>query len=162
MIALRNKVRNGLGNGLEPFSTIMSVAFLPMTDDTKNNGFTIIEVLVVVIIIGILVGLSLPGFTKTKEKALDREAKISLDLIQNAEKFVFMKNMEYYPLSGTVNLSAINANLQLALPESSSWNYTLTGSAGTDYTAVAERKITGPPYYRNCTVTSADTEAHCP
>lgn len=93
----------------------------------KRKGFSLLEVLVVIIVIGILVALALPGFGVTKERTLDKEAKANLRLIQAAEKIYRMEMGFYFPLaasSSDVNL--INANLKVRLPvppKTISWNY---------------------------------------
>ena len=88
----------------------------------KARGFTLIELLVVLIIVGILTGLAIPGFTKTREKALDKEAQVSLNLIQAAEKMYYAKQGVYY--TGATALNDINSNLQLDLV-AGSWAYSI-------------------------------------
>ena len=105
---------------------------------TSNEGFTIIELMVVLVIIGVLASLAIPGFSRTKERAFDKEARITLDLIVAGEKMYRAKIGFYYPSSGTVGESAIEDNLQLDL-SSSSWEYNITGLGGTNFNATAAR-----------------------
>ncbi len=94
------------------------------------------ELLVVIIIIGILAALALPGFGVTKERALDKEAKANLALIQAAEKIYRMESGFYYPYgTSTSSITSINQDLKVNLPTAAlSWTYTVDGS-GEDVTA---------------------------
>lgn len=102
----------------------------------KHNflmGFTLIELIVVVIIIGILVSFALPQFTVTKERTLDREAKATLALMRAADRVYRMEIGYYYPYSGSVNtVSTINTDLRLSLPDTASpnWSYSLSSPTG--------------------------------
>lgn len=103
-----------------------------------KKGFTVTELIVVVVIVGILSALALPNFIIKKEKALDKEAKVTLALIQAAEKIYKMETGVYYPESGTASdISLINAVLRLNLPDSGTlnWAYKLSNS-----TVKAERR----------------------
>jgi len=60
--------------------------------DKKSASFTLLELLVVIIIIGILSALGLAGFTKTKQNVLSKEAKSNIKLIAAAEKIYRMED----------------------------------------------------------------------
>ena len=95
-----------------------------------KKSFTLTELLVVIVIIGILAALGMPTYSAIKEKTLDREAKASLALIQAAEKIYKMETTFYYPYSGSEsNVDNINNNLKLSLPNPVSWSYTVDGAA---------------------------------
>lgn len=99
--------------------------------EKRKKGFTLLELVIVILLIGILASLALPGFSRSKEDALDKEAKATLKLIQAAEKIYKMEIGNYYPEDGsiigntTANLLLINDNLKLSLTSSDSrnWNY---------------------------------------
>lgn len=51
-----------------------------------SAGFTLIELMIVVIIIGILASIAIPGYQKTVEKGYGDKAKVILQAIYTAEK----------------------------------------------------------------------------
>jgi len=73
----------------------------------NNTAFTLIEVMVVVIIIGILVSMSVPIFTKTMESAREKEARTTLELIYNAEK-IYRLDKKIYASSFNYMTSYLN------------------------------------------------------
>ena len=94
-----------------------------------KKSFTLVELFVVMIIVGILVALALPNYNTMKEKSLDREANSSLALIQAAEKIYKMESGSYYPSSGSTNdITNINTNLKLSLT-TGSWSYNVDSDA---------------------------------
>lgn len=101
------------------------------------KGFTLIELIIVIIIIAILVAFALPQFAVTKERALDKEARAALALIQAAEKVYKMEAASYYPIpAGTTSditgVNGINAQLRLSLPASSptsTWIYSVDSAS---------------------------------
>ena len=103
----------------------------------KTPGFTLIEIMVVVIIIGILAGLAIPNYVNTREKALDKEAVAGVKLIRAADRQYYVQNETYFPSSGTATLADINGNLSIAL-SGATWTYSLTrlGGGGINATAV--------------------------
>jgi len=100
----------------------------------KLKGFTLMEMLIVLIIVGVLSTLALVQYGAYKENALDRDAKASLKLIRSAERIYRMESSVYYPSSGSISaIASINTNLKLDLSNTTtrSWNYAVwsTGCA---------------------------------
>ena len=60
-----------------------------------KRGFTLIEVLIVVIILGILATLALPQFTKMTRRARMAEAWAGLGGVRTAEAVYYMENNAY-------------------------------------------------------------------
>ena len=83
-------------------------------------GFTLVEIIIVVIIIGILTTLAMPQYAKIQEKALDNEAKANLVLIQAAENLYKIESSAFYAASGADLNSALSVSLP---PAGGKWNY---------------------------------------
>lgn len=93
-----------------------------------KQGFTLVELLVVIVILGILVTLAVPAYRNTQERALDKEAASSLRTIQAAEKIYYMEIGVYYDSTGASALDHVknlNTYLKLSLPQGNNrnWNY---------------------------------------
>jgi len=107
----------------------------------NRKGFTLVEVLIVVIIIGVLAAIGIPQFSSAIEKAKGGEARAGLGFIQTAEKVYFAEN-DVYP-------AAITQLTDLTLSQKY-WTFTATGTT-TGYTATATR--TGGGKYSAQTLT---------
>jgi len=96
----------------------------------KKKSFTLIEIIIVIVIVGILSAIALPNFGIMREKQLDKEAKAVLKLIQAAERIYRMENGSYYSSS---NIALINSNLRLGLPDTGTpnWTYALGATSAT-------------------------------
>lgn len=106
-------------------------------------GLTFTEVLVVIVLLGVLIGLALPQFNKTRERNLAREAKANLRRIYEAEKNYRLEMDSYYPTSGTRDsISDINSNLSLFIT-GLNWDYKISSTDGSDYAAIAYRAGSG-------------------
>ena len=106
----------------------------------SKKGFTLMELLIVIIILAILISLSIPTYQKTIERAKDKEAIANLLLIQAAEKIYKLETNKFYPESGSVTvIGTINDELRLDLKENI-WDYSVEAlGSGSNFLAIADR-----------------------
>src|SRR5437588_1406610 len=70
-----------------------------------QKGFTLIELMIVVAIIGILAAIAIPNFIKFQARSKQSEAKANLKAIFTAEKAFFQEKDRYSSLTGEVGFS---------------------------------------------------------
>lgn len=63
--------------------------------ELNQKGFTLTELLVVVILIGILASLAIPRFGKSTNKAMETEAKLALSQVQELQKIYFLEHKTF-------------------------------------------------------------------
>jgi prepilin-type N-terminal cleavage/methylation domain-containing protein len=91
------------------------------------KSFTLIELVVVLVIIGVLATLGIAPYNMYRENALDREAEGNLALIIAAEKVYRMERQAFYIEASE---ALLNTNLRLFLPVTNmNWDYFTTQSA---------------------------------
>ncbi|MCM8779624.1 MAG: prepilin-type N-terminal cleavage/methylation domain-containing protein [Candidatus Omnitrophica bacterium] len=137
-----------------------------------DKGFTLLELLIVIIIIGVLATLFLPNFRPARESALNDEARANLKLIQAAEKIYKLEYNVYFTGpdgAATSNETEINQWLKLALPAGAplKWRYQIVSPTGqptsTNFNAIAERNTTQLPerFQRNFSINATMEEPVC-
>ena len=70
-----------------------------------RKGFTLIELMIVVAIIGILAAIAIPNFIKFQARSKQSEAKANLKSAFTAEKAFFQEKDRYSPYVGEVGFS---------------------------------------------------------
>lgn len=61
------------------------------------RGFSLIELLITMTIVGLLAALALPGYTRTVHRALRQDARLALLHIQHRQEMAFASNLTYAP-----------------------------------------------------------------
>lgn len=100
------------------------------------TGFTLIELIVVVIIIGILASLSTAFFNKTVDEAQKKQAKAMLNLIRSAEGIYWNREKSLYPINPLND--TVRSVLMINVYNNEDWTYTLP-SGSSIITATRER-----------------------
>jgi type IV pilus assembly protein PilA len=78
--------------------------------ERDEDGFTLIELMVVVLIIAILLAIAIPTFLGARERANDRAAQSSLRNAVTAAKTLFTDSQDYEDATVT-NLTAVEPSL---------------------------------------------------
>jgi type IV pilus assembly protein PilE len=99
-----------------------------MNTNRRQKGFTLIELMIVVVIIGILAALAIPRFMSATVKAKETEARTILNQIYKLQDV-------YRQETGacSANLAAIG----FAPPTNSKYVYAIDAAAGNTFTASA-------------------------
>jgi prepilin-type N-terminal cleavage/methylation domain-containing protein len=110
--------------------------------DRKNKGFTLIELMIVVVIIGILAAMAIPRFMRAATKAKQSEAKGILKQVYTMQRCYFIEN-DHYCRNGIVadasNLTAF-APLAVELISTARYAYTMTVN-GTTFICTATANL---------------------
>jgi general secretion pathway protein G len=118
----------------------------------KQQGFTIVELLIVIVVIGILATLVIVTFTGIQQKARNTKRQTDINAL-NSHLEAFHAESGYYPTLAHVNDSAWrgtnmkgldpeamkdpkgSAQTLVASPAANSYAYAVTNDAGTDCSA---------------------------
>jgi len=133
----------------------------------QNKGFTIVELLIVIVVIGILAGLVITTYNGIQQKARNTERTTDLKTLQSQLEAYYATNA-YYPgadsngLGGSntsaVNVAFIKANMKgtasetLRDPKAAAGDYTLGTTAASGKYAYAPTKDDGSA----CTTAAGD------
>ena len=107
----------------------------------NKTGFTLIEVMVVVIIIGILASISIPSFNKSMDNARAKEAHSTLELIYNAQKIYKLDKKIY-----STSLDGMASYLDNPNNTAEYYTYEVSATGGTSFVAKADRNGGGASY----------------
>ncbi len=107
--------------------------------NNKEKGFSLVELMVVVAIIGILAALALPRFKVFQAKARQSEAKTNLSSIYTLEQSYFGDNDKYAPMEqhGQGNCPENELGFILKPCAKSRYSYSVTATDA-EFTAVAD------------------------
>jgi type IV pilus assembly protein PilA len=132
----------------------------------SEKGFTLVELLVVMLILGLLAAIAVPAFFNQRDKANDSEAKTQAKTAQTAIETFATDNGGSYAAATNAGLIAIEPTISAAVdvedPAPGASTYTITATAdntGNTYSIV--RAANGTVTYP-CTVADATQRGGCP
>lgn len=129
----------------------------------NRRAFTLMELLVTIVILGIMAGLAVPSYQRTIEQSRSNEAIVNLNIINMGQKIFATRNGgNYWVDDGTPTIAEVNAALSIDISARYYTTVDVSASNGTDpktYTAVLTRNaVEGGASSKTFTSTFASTD----
>jgi type IV pilus assembly protein PilE len=119
---------------------VLKLTFLKKGGIMKR-GFTLIELIIVIIIIGVLATLAVPQYLKSTERAKVAKAKHAMGIIAQAEKMFRAQNDTYVDIGADAADAALGAFTELAdIDADPDWAYTTENISTNTFTVRATRE----------------------
>ena len=106
----------------------------------RKKGFTMVELMAVVIIVGVLAAAAVPVYRANIRRAIKTEAIATLGAIRSA-MLIYHAEFGAYPTATTLDYTWMNTNLGVGVQDPhyfSSVCYSIQDAAGTTYSAECE------------------------
>ncbi len=108
----------------------------PAGHSRNQGGYSLIELLVVMLVIGILASIAIPSFLSQKDKALGAQAKEVVAMARTAAEALATDNGGSYAKVEPSELKKVEPALRIASSTTDAYLSSATGSAG-EYTLTA-------------------------
>ena len=131
---------------------------------SPENGFSLIEVLVVILLIGILAAIAIPAFLGQRGKSQDTEAKSAVRVAASAAKAYVTQNKDYTGMTATAlradepslnQGTAAGSGFAVSVTDADTAAVRVTSSTGNTFTITDDAGVSA----RGCTSAG---EAGCP
>lgn len=109
-------------------STQLQTKLIQHLNRSNNKGFTLVELLVVILIIGILAGIALPHFLNQAAKTKESEAKQNITLVNKIQNAYREENRSF---ASTFDILAIGAITGGANGTTKNYAYAIVSTADT-------------------------------
>ena len=108
------------------------VGMVPGFNKKNERGFTLIELMIVIAIIGILAAIAIPQFNFYRGRSFDSAATADLRNAATAQEAYFVDNQAYCSAVGTLTGSTyglyLSDNVAFAITATTTSGYTMTAS----------------------------------
>ncbi len=135
-----------------------------------DEGFTLIELMVVVMIIAVLIAIAIPSFLGFRKSAQDRSAQSDIRNVLLSEKAFWLDNGDYTETAADITAFEPNANIAAApangvyldLNDADSDIVCLVETADSGNTFAVWESATGGTFYGATDLSAADCPAAAP
>lgn len=134
---------------------------------TRDEGFSLIELLVVILIIGILAAIALPNFMSNRDRSYDTVAKTAARNAVSQVEACFVNREDYRDCTDAAGIGASSGLSfgtgpgQVVITASSKDTFAVTAHSQTQSTFSVTRATTSAPLTRTCTLGPGVTDAGC-